>query len=446
MKASGFHFLARDVFKNKLRFILSIVGTSISLIILIAGHCLADSYYNAMYNCIEHYRINDIASIHYINYHSLSDLESEERTADDQSNFIKTVTGVLGGDYLVFQSAYSTMLESDFKQADSEIKLNVNLALKKTNQNFDGSLVLGGSACSVSHLIDGRGLSDSDIENGRSVIIIDSVLADLMYHGDAIGKTLRVPIRDTVETGSNVFENQIVEYQSFEIIGIYAQSDEAVKQLSDDLDHYVIGNSCQYYATCYIPMTCKIPTDNTGENVLVYLHKGSAEEQLSLLHSNLSSQGSNFRIVTYSSMATDIQNEVHTIKVILNTCTIVLLIIATIFITQTMMFSIKDSLSEYGIKMALGASENRLAIGIVLEMLVIGMISFVLSSILALIVSLVTLNILNETVYSLHFSLVLRPETLILSLLLACITSILSILFPICFISKQSIVNIIKFE
>lgn len=441
MTLHSIHYLLRDVFKNKWRFFLSIIGISTSLILMITGHLLIDSYYSALFRSFSHYQINDIAHLQYI---SSTDTLDDEAADNKQTKFIKTAEGELGSDYLLFMKLYSIGLLQPFVK--EQVELSVTLNLIGTNQNFNGSLLMDDSICKISKLVSGRSISDEDIKSGEPVILIDTILSELMFNGDALDKTLRVPIKAIVKNDDGTISSRIIGHQKFKVIGVYEQSKEQRIKLYDAIDHYTVGDICNYETNCYVPFTCNITEEIPGNIEMIYLNQGSQEDMLASLQSNYSAQSIQCDISTYKTLSSTVVHDMHTIKMLLNIGTIILLIISTLLITQTMIFSIKDDLSEYGIKMALGASESRLAINIIFELVILGLFSFAISFMIALIISLITLNVLNALWLGLHFDLVIKLETVLLSLVLSCFTSLLASFVPISFISKKSIVDIIKFE
>ena len=441
MRLYSIHYLLRDVFKNKWRFCLSILGISTALILMITGHLLIDSYYTALFGSFHHYQTNDIAHIQYISDSDVLDNEAED---SEQTKFIKTTEDALGSDYLLFSELYSIGLLQPFEA--EQVELSVTLHLIGTNQNFNGSLLMDDSLCKTSKLVAGRSLSSQDIQNGESVILIDTLLSELMFDGDALNKSLRVPIRAVVQNDDGTISSRIIGHQKFKVIGVCEQSREQRLKLYDAIDNYTVGELCNYEANCYVPFTCSIPNESNGNVEMIYLNQGSEKDKLDALCLNYVAQSILCDISTYQTLAVNVEREVQTTKVILNIGTIILLIISTLLITQTMIFSIKDDLSEYGIKMALGAHESRLAVDIILELIIYGIISFALSFVIALMISLVALNVMNLRWISFHFDLIINPETVLLSFMLSCFTSLLSSIVPISFIAKKSIIDIIKFE
>ena len=210
MRLYSIHYLLRDVFKNKWRFCLSILGISTALILMITGHLLIDSYYTALFGSFHHYQTNDIAHIQYISDSDVLDNEAED---SEQTKFIKTTEDALGSDYLLFSELYSIGLLQPFEA--EQVELSVTLHLIGTNQNFNGSLLMDDSLCKTSKLVAGRSLSSQDIQNGESVILIDTLLSELMFDGDALNKSLRVPIRAVVQNDDGTISSRIIGHQKF---------------------------------------------------------------------------------------------------------------------------------------------------------------------------------------------------------------------------------------
>ena len=154
----------------------------------------------------------------------------------------------------------------------------------------------------------------------------------------------------------------------------------------------------------------------------------------------------NYECYTYPSLASDLQSEMLSFKRVLNAATIILLLITVLLITQTMIFSIKENLSEYGIKKALGAGEERLAVDILLETAGYALIAFAAAFLLAVLFTSIILNLLQNYVENLPYTLVIKSSSVMLSGLLSLLTICLADLLPILYMANKNIIEIIKFE
>ena len=74
--------------------------------------------------------------------------------------------------------------------------------------------------------------------------------------------------------------------------------------------------------------------------------------------------------------------ELSGIKKTLNYITLLIMGIAVILIAQTMIFSIKENISDYGIKKAIGASSGKISMELVSEMLLYALAAFIISIVL----------------------------------------------------------------
>ena len=111
-----------------------------------------------------------------------------------------------------------------------------------------------------------------------------------------------------------------------------------------------------------------------------------------------------------------------------------------------MIFSIKENLSEYGIKKALGAGEERLAVDILLETAGYALIAFAAAFLLAVLFTSISLNLLQNYVENLPYTLVIKSSSVMLSSLLSLLTICLADLLPILYMANKNIIEIIKFE
>lgn len=185
-------------------------------------------------------------------------------------------------------------------------------------------------------------------------------------------------------------------------------------------------------------------TDNSIE--LIYLDNSINESTYNQINSELGNNDINYTCLNYDKLASDLQTEIATVKLMLNIGIIILLIISIILITQTMLFSIKDNISEYGIKKALGANEERLALDVLFDSMGYGFIAFLLAFLSSVVLSLLILNFLYTFIERIQFSLIISEKTILLCIMLSVLTSCVASIIPIIYISKKTIIEIIKFE
>lgn len=437
IKTNRVYYIFRDAFKNKWRLFLSLSGISLALVILITSYILIDSYYNAQFNSIKHYKENNI--VHY----KINNYSGESGKIDDYLSYIEKKNG---DNYLILKNSLTIGMREELI-TDDGFGLNIILNIYKTNQNFNGTIVSGNNNCNKVKLIDGRGFNQEDINEAKNVIIIDSITADILFDGDSIGKIIKIPLYKIVN--EEQYSHILVDgYTKYEVIGVYKKDISQYVEFNNMVKETKEDEYATYDAQCYIPMTCNIDESESDSVEIIYLNSEGliGEDVLIDNYSVAMSKELSYECKTYESLAKELSLELKSIKFIINIVTIVIIIISMIIINQTMIFSIKENLSEYGIKKALGASESKLATDIIIEMLIYGILAYLVALVFSIIISLICLNLIKEIYLCPISDLIVKNDTLILSFLIAITTSMMSSLTPIAYMSKKTIVDIIKFE
>ncbi len=156
--------------------------------------------------------------------------------------------------------------------------------------------------------------------------------------------------------------------------------------------------------------------------------------------------GAEFDCYTYETFHNQMIQELSGIKKTLNCITLLIMGIAVILIAQTMIFSIKENISDYGIKKAIGASSGKIGMELVSEMLLYALAAFIVSILLSIVAALITLKYISLQNPGIGYSLILKRQTILLSFVLAIETCLIASILPILYLDNKSVVDIMKFE
>ena len=379
-----------------------------------------DSYYAAKFKQYQHYQDYGIVQNHLF----LDTADSEEI-----GKALAVFHEQLGNSYLLFQKHKTITLPTPIKY--DEKTMNLTLQLYQTNQNFNGDLVMDGETVRTTVLLEGRGITKEDIDCKNPVVVIDSLTNQLLYQGKGLGQRLHIPILKDVPQPDGTVLKQRDGYKTLQIIGIYESSEANYTELSGVLDASTDMQRESYQSVCYIPTSMSISEESCAELELVYLQTELTDATYSTILQSFTSEFSAYQCYSYPKLASDLQNEILYTKRLLNAVTILLLVITVLLVTQTMVFSIKENLSEYGIKKALGAGEERLAVDILLGTAGYALVAFATAFVVAVLFTLVILNLLQNYVENLPYTLVIKPGSVMLSGLLSLLTICLADLLPI---------------
>ncbi len=416
----------KQIFSRPFRLVLTLSGISLSLFLFWECYLLLDSVYYSKFNDIEFWRQNDLLAFEFV-----SDNPS---LASDKEN----MTALFGNSYLSFESSDIAVLQYPTTLNDRSCYLSV--ALLRTNNNFNASLILTDGELRQSEMLQGSGFSKEQIENAENVIIISDVLAELLFDGSACGKSIKIPYTVTIEESPDGSEIKVgQEYKTFLIVGVYKDSKSVDSYLSD------FEESSSICTAAYIPATVSLYEEHQtyGTSYFIYPQKGAALEQIQkfVLSASALSVYQNYAtkrnqiILTYSSL-----------RDIANLMTVLLLMISAFMIGQTMVFCAKERLPEFGIKRALGARASSIALDLVLEALVYAVMAFCLALFCGTFTVLLLLNLGMGTKFLSGVSLCIQAKSVWITLLLSVSTCLMAVIVPLIYLDRVSIVDTIRFE
>ena len=430
-----FRYYVRDIFKNRWKAVLSIVGIMLALVIMLTGNFMMDSYYNARFSKIQYLKRNSII-YNRVDWNS----ESEDITDKIMSKF----RNVFGDSYLMFRKGKIAVIRNDYVKDDKKIK--VSMPLFGTNGNFDGSIVRNENGIEKSKLLAGRGISDEDVENKKSVIVVGSIVADIMFGGDAVGKTVMIPryVEKTDHDGRMIM--RFDGYDFYEVVGVYQNTRDEYRQFTQKVSETETASEYVYESMSFVPVTCDIGESYYRHLDLIYSGVIGTESDYSKINSELEDLRANYSFVTYEVAAEEIRQEMGYIHMIINAVTVILMLISSFVMVLSMVFSVKENISEYGVKKALGATDERIAFGIFAETMGYGVLAYVIAFGISVLLTYTGLYILRYSVEYAAYTLVINGKTIVAGFLLAILSSCFAGLIPTIYMSKKNIVEVIKFE
>lgn len=418
----SFKRLLRYLLSNRMRFVLTELGLVLSVVLFLTAYCILDSVYQSKFDKIRFWKTYGIADITYTPEKSRTDMELQE--------------SYFGSDYLMFR--YSGGETLSYPVVVNGQEMVFALSVYEANNNFTGNLILDVEGnIHASQMLSGTGITKEQVANGEDVVVIGSTLADLLYPQGAVGRTLNIPYQQFIDQGDGSVLVADLD-RSYRIIGVYDDSEV--------MDY----ESASQYGT--MSFTIYIPYGNESEK--------EDSEQLSgcryiFTDVSLSEQECNrfikgaYHLSDYTDYGTQyrvIEAEYADFKKIINVITVCILLMSVLMISETMIFSVKERLPEFGIKRAIGATMERIWLELVVEMLVLAIIGFIISLAVSLLITngFFYLNRFTEWFDTITFHL--SWKNLLVSFLLTLLTAFNSILIPMVYIDRSSIVETIRFE
>lgn len=245
---------------------------------------------------------------------------------------------------------------------------------------------------STNFLYEGAFFTDEEIENGSNVIIINKSLADLndLSVGDEITIEQVTMTRNNQEQESDEQEETVSV--TYKIVGIYESSE------STDFsgNNFMVSMNMAENAM-YVPYTSILKMQEKGlseEEVDALQQKGYVIESVTFIIDDPDNSDAFIDEVenmddidlTYRSLSIDneaYQKMVGNIESVASTAKIlvVVVVVSSVFIIMLLsILTIKDRKYEIGVLLSLGESKIKILFQLILEVLIIGVISFALAT------------------------------------------------------------------
>lgn len=190
-------------------------------------------------------------------------------------------------------------------------------------------------------LLCGRGITYTDVERMQKVCVIGTYLANEMFGGDALGKTLKL-------TG--------VPYH---VVGVLEEQDDSTKGSSDDC--------------VYVPYTVAAHTTHSSKinSYILYAANQETVEQAEMLIENLCDKeigdDDYYTVIAMKAIAESLTDILSSMEAVLIAIAAISLVVAGIGIMNIMLVSVTERTREIGIRKSLGAKQRNILTQFVIE-------------------------------------------------------------------------------
>jgi len=421
----GFSFrisrVLRYMFHNKLRFVLTEIGLVLSLMIFLIPSFLLDSIYQSKFDDIAFWNENSL-----IQFTLNSDAGDAERSR---------MRELFGTNYTCFRDVGEATLPSKvFLGADE-----ISLVLRKyeTNNLFNADLISTDTGIYPSNMLAGSGFTEEQISEQQDVIIIGQSLASILYPDGAVGEELIVP--HTVEAGIKNGDVELCDMKvRYRICGVY---DDSILSNTGNND----SEGVRYYSV-YIPLgNAKKNNAFGGTNIMRFVYSHSEVSQADIIGFFESSPAIH-DYANYKLLRNNVLHQYEGYRRLTLYVTIAALIVSAFMICQTMIFAVKERMSEYGIKKAIGANPGIIITELVLETVISALIGFCVALVCAVVIVLLVINLANYFGYAEGLGFSIGLNTVAVAFLMALLMNLFSLQYPLYLIQKTDITDTIKFE
>lgn len=291
-----------------------------------------------------------------------------------------------------------------------------------------GGISLGYFASTDVDIIAGNLFSEADLNDGKNVTIVSSIVADNLFDGDyekAVGSNIEVLVNG--------------KYTTFTIVGVYdyvVESMEAMMVSQHDIN-----------TNMYIPYRASLNlTHNTGlSNFYVVADKDVDSDLLAnkveRFFEGYYRNNNDYKVGAYNiaSMVEMVSDMISTITVAISVIGGIALIVGGIGVMNIMLVSITERTREIGTRKALGATNTSIRIQFIVEAMIICLIGGIIGIIFGLIAGQFAANLLG-------YPAVPSVSSIIISLLFSMATGVFFGYYPANKAAKMNPIDALRYE
>lgn len=398
----------KQIFFNRLRTILTLSGISLAIVILSTSFITLDSYYSAQHDIYDNYSQHSVFQVRGIFDQSSLNEISEEFTVLNEFAFI-----------------YSTNLyEND--QQNEEI-----LSFIQSKGKLDNSISPYFSEekkITDIKLISGRDFIETDI---NKVLVHTYYAESICSNIECSSESIEVDIYDFVET-NGIRTREVVETVTLEIIGVYdAESipSQSIVYLSNNqtLSQVLASHGEEMIQFYYL-----ILLDQELRNPIDFLNF----KELKLDYS--------VDVIYYEELIRELEFELEQTTQTIRLIAILIAVFAGINVLNILVFSIKERITEIGLKVALGATKYHIFKQFVLESFVYLIFSTVIGLVLGVIISFIITLVSRQ--FGLNLVYTIQWKSILNSILIPSIATLFATIGVTLYALKIKITDALRFD
>lgn len=397
------------MFRNKVRFILTVLGISIGLFIYLVGNIAIDTYINYLYK-----NAYNFAGDSYVVRDETNKILDRIRAIQCDID-VRKYSFMLDASYVNYDYYYKNM-----KISNATKLIGVNSGVNEvTNPYLFDSYIYAADI----NIIYGRDFTSEEIKGGSNSIIIERSAAEFLFQKEnAVGEYI-----DYVSTYG---------YRRFEIVGIIENL--PVTKENNLLFNKAVkdgGNEFVNVFNGYVPTNAL--TNLVGENGVIerYVVRFNDEdrEKFETAMDSVNKEIEIFNlegdITSRKSIVNEIKELENEMRGYVNVLMNIIILISGMMIMNIYFFSVKERMYEIGVRRALGGSGGDIVIQLLLE----GMITAFIATVVTLVTTIILSNFivvhLVENNY-MDVKLAISKEKIFSTLGLSMLEGIMFSLFP----------------
>lgn len=357
------------MFRNRARFILTVLGITIGLLIYVIGNVGVEAYMNSLYK--EAYNFEKDCAI----------VLDDENQIIDRVQSLSNELGIHKCNFV--GESYSLNNEYIYKG----VKINNAMSLIGIDNKMLNSVVPYISNNNILltkvEIVYGTDFSDEDIDTGKNYIIIEKSTAKYLFQKEnAVGEYV-----DVISPYG---------YDRFMIIGIIEDLPVTnVKNLifnrtlreEKETEYY----NCMTAYTSYSYLNDMVGEENLQKRYIIDFGNVSDEEifnKINRLNEECTTYNIDAKIVSQNTMLEEVRILENQISGFINVLIVIMMCISGFMIITIYIFSIKERTYEIGVRRALGAS----GYDIINQFIIEGIVTAVIAGLITLVIAVVSCN------------------------------------------------------
>lgn len=423
------HHLWKSTFSNKPRTALTFLGIFIGVLIFSVGNILIDSYYQNKLWTITNLDRNAV----------LIQTNQENDRIFQKANKI----------FIVEEPQPLLSLRID----DTEVMLGAYIhGMVNSDGNYSLSVEDGTYAVNAK-IVAGRPIQTSDIIENNPVIVIDEFTASLLFPGqESLGRYIEIGA-GAAGSQIGVEERERQNPLRLKVIGIIENNFESNRNISQ-LKQALHGSSSSVSLTTTVYCPYQIATQAYSETMHSYCylfyesddhHLEALTAQLNSLAHNVQQKGVYCDVVTRQSLMEQLEEELQPLRVMLSLGSALIIIICGLAIMSIVFFSMKERITEIGIRKTFGAGKFDILFQFILETLLISFLASFCAALVGLFVAFCLQDVIAGVLLE-DFKICFSLRQFLLSVCLGTLQGILFGMIPCAYATRITITSALRFE
>lgn len=265
-------------------------------------------------------------------------------------------------------------------------------------------------------LLEGRTFNKADVIAKAEVAILTKSCAEVLFDGDCIGRTV------STQAGTCT------------VIGVVSDDQDAIEAKNNLLNLKKSKNAyVEAEIRAYVPYT--VGYRNNNPSFAVFSQQENAEYSAQLIDKTFGGKS-----YTHERAVQAEYEVVRSTRTVMQAALLVLFLVSAVSIAVAMSFSVKERISEIGIKKAIGATDSDITLQFACESIIMAVFTSVIGVLIGFALGAATVMIMGLGFVS------CEPSTLLLPLCSDVFICLLASLIPSIVASKYNIVQALRFE